>query len=74
MPETQSFSPERSWMLDQIACILFDLADAEDSGSDPAELLDQLKTVAEIILDGLNARIISHDGTTILLTVGENPE
>lgn len=71
---TEKLAAERSWIVDKIADILFDLADANPSTPEGDELADQLKDVASIILDGLNARLISSDGGTILMTVGEQPE
>lgn len=59
----QDFSIERLDIIDRIAEILFDLANSGvDAQVDRDELMDQLKTVGEIIIEGLGLEIVSASG------------
>lgn len=64
----------RLWAISKIAEVLTDLAeDPEDEEPiDREELFDQLKSVAEMILDALDVQIISSDGARATATFGES--
>lgn len=69
----ESFPNERLDVISRIAEILFDLANSGvDTQPHDQELLDQLKTVGEIILDGLGLNIVGIDGAKLLVEIN-NP-
>jgi hypothetical protein len=63
----------RLWAINKIAEVLTDLAeDPEDEEPiDREELFDQLKSVGEMVLDALNVQVLSSDGRTATVTLGD---
>lgn len=67
-------SPEdvRIWIVDRIADVLVDLADDDDEeGLDLEELQDQMKNVANLIVEALNIEVVSSDGSNATVTLGD---
>jgi hypothetical protein len=64
----------RLWAINRIAEVLSDLADDPDDPEqiDPQELFDQMKSAAEMILDGLNLRIINIEGNSATAVFGDD--
>lgn len=56
----------RLWIINRIAETLVDLAedDDEDNPVDLEELTDQMRNVAEIIIESINLQVVESDGTT----------
>jgi len=63
----------RLWVINRIAEVLVDLADDPDDEEaiDPEQLFDDLKQAAEVIVEALNIKVVSSDGMTATVTLGD---
>jgi hypothetical protein len=63
----------RLWVINRIAEVLVDLADDpdDDEAIDPEQLFDDLKQAAEVIVEALNIKVVSSDGMTATVTLGD---
>lgn len=63
----ESFAVERLDIIEKIAHVLFELANSGvDAQPQPPELLEELKTIGEILIDSLGLTITGIDGHRLL--------
>ena len=68
----QDLDEVRLWLINQIAETLVDLSDDGEGEPDEIdELLDQMKNVANLILESINLEVTGSDGTIATATFGE---
>lgn len=71
MKETEK-ADVRAWIINRIADVLTDLADDDDEVLDLEEINDQMKNVANLIVESLNINIVSSDGRSATVTLGDD--
>lgn len=70
---TRDINEARLWFINRIAETLSDLADDdEDLDTDPEDLFDQFKIVAEVLIEAVNLEVTGHDGKLATATFGDN--